>query len=71
MDIESLPLTAAKMKAQKLSLIKTQFKIRKKILHQNIHITFSRSGKQRPIDDIISELLEYIQNSTSESSHLI
>ena len=71
LDIESLPLTAAKMKAQKLSLIKTQFKIRKKILHQNIHITFSRSGKHRPIDDIISELSEYIQNSTSESSHLI
>ncbi len=70
LDIESLQLTAAKMKAQKLSLLKTQIRIRKKVLHQNIRITFSHSGKQRPIIDIVKELSDYIQ-STFESSDFI
>lgn len=44
--IDTENLSVAKKKAQKLLLLKTQIKIRKKVFGQTIHIVFSHSRKQ-------------------------
>lgn len=48
--------TNTKRKAKKLSLLKTQINIRKKVLKQNIRIPFSRARKQRPLIEIVNNL---------------
>ncbi len=50
-----------------MTLLKTQVKIRKKVLNQIIvPITFTRSRRQKPISDIVQELSRFIdQNNTS------
>ena len=56
-EIEKLPLTASKKRAETLALIKTQIKIRKKVLGQkNAHITFTVKRKAKPLCELISEL---------------
>ena len=53
--------TISKKKAQKLSLLRTQINIRRKVLGQNIHITFSHLRKQRPLNTVIQELSFYLE----------
>ena len=52
-------------KAKKLALLKTQVRIRKKVLKQNIHIVFTHSRKQRPLNEIVKELSLFITHETS------
>ena len=47
-------------KSKKVSLLKTQILIRKKVLKQKVNIVFSRSKKQRPLSDVIKELDDFI-----------
>lgn len=61
-DIDGKSLSTARKTAQKRSLIKTQVNIRKKVLRQNIHITFTRSRRPRPLHEIVKELSEYIDS---------
>lgn len=42
-------LSNSKKKTNKLSLLKEQVKIRKKLLKQNVKVVFSSHGKQRPL----------------------
>ena len=46
LSIDANSMSAQKKKAQKTSLLKTQVKIRKKVLQQDIHIVFSHARKQ-------------------------
>ena len=50
--IEAENISATKKKAKKVSLLKTQIKIRRKLLGQNIHIAFSHSRKQQPLSEV-------------------
>ena len=55
--IEELPLTVSKKRAETFALIKTQVKIRAKVLGQkNAHITFTVKRKAKPFCELISEL---------------
>lgn len=49
-EIDTSNSTISKKKTQKLSLLRTQVNIRKKVLGQVIHITFSHFKKQRPLN---------------------
>lgn len=70
-DIDNKSLSAAKKTAEKRSLLSTQIKIRKKVLGQNIHITFTHLRKQRPTSEILKELSQYIHEHPTECSELI
>ncbi len=59
-EIDTSNNTTSKKKAQKLSLLRTQINIRKKVLGQDIHITFSHLRKQRPLNTVIQELSDYL-----------
>ena len=62
LDIDQEKLNASKKAARKLALLRTQVKIRKQVLKQNIRITFTHNRKQRPVHDIAKELSLYIDN---------
>ena len=62
-DIDSAPISAFKKKQKKLSLLRTQINLRKKILNQKINIVFSKNRKQRPLGQIVSELSTFIDNN--------
>ena len=53
--------------------MKTQIKIRRKILSQNIPVVFTNNHKQRPIADIAKGLCDFIDKSTlpTESAKFI
>ena len=54
--IDKKSISKSKKKQEKLTLLKTQIKIRKKVLNQKIHIVFSHCHKQRPIQEIAKDL---------------
>ena len=58
--IDKENISKAKKREKKLVLLKTQIKIRKKILNQKIHIVFSHCRKQQPVHDIAKELFTFI-----------
>ena len=58
--IDKENISKARKREKKLVLLKTQIKIRKKILNQKIHIVFSHCRKQRPVHDIAKELFTFI-----------
>ena len=62
-EIDSAPISAYKKKQNKLSLLRTQINLRKKILNQKINIVFSKNRKQRPLSQIVSELSTFIDNN--------
>ena len=62
LDIDQEKLNASKKAARKLALLRTQVKIRKQVLKQNICITFTHNREQRPVHDIAKELSLYIDN---------
>ena len=70
-DIDNSSISAAKKTAQKRTLVRTQINIRRKVLGQNIRITFSHLRKQRPISEIVKELSQYINQNSLECSDLI
>lgn len=56
----------SRKEAQKLSLVKTQINIRKKVLGQLIQIKYTFKKKNRPLNDIVRELSDYIDQKLSE-----
>ena len=66
--VESHFTTTSKRKTEKLTFLRNQIKYRKKVLQQKIQITFSTSGRQRSIIDIIGNLKEFIQQNPIEHS---
>ena len=60
--------TPSKRKKEKIKLLKDQVNYRKKVLDQNIHVTFTHSGRQRNIDEIITNFKEYIRTNPCEHS---
>ena len=69
-DIESQEITCTKKRAQKLQLLKNQVKIMKKVLGKNVSIVFSHKGKQRPLDDLIQEVCDIINEHSIEYAEL-
>jgi hypothetical protein len=66
-DIDDEAISLSKKKAKKISLLRT---LRKKLLKQKIQITFSHSRKQRPINEVIEELSEYITANSIPSAYI-
>ena len=64
-DIASEGSSATAINAKKLSLLKTQVRMRRKLLSETVPITFSKSHRQRPLNDIVRELSDYIDEKTS------
>ena len=60
-DLENL--SAQKKKAKKLSILKVQINIRKKMLKQSIRIPFSAARKSWPVNEIFEELEHFIDNN--------
>ena len=54
--IDRESISKSKKSQKKLMLLKTQIKIRKKILNQKIRIAFSHCRKQRPLHEIAKDL---------------
>ena len=64
-ELDCENISVAKNTAKKLTLLKTQVQIRKKVLNQIVPITFTCSRKNRPLSDIVQELSNFIdQNNT-------
>ena len=59
-DIDKEQISISKKKKKKITLLKTQVNIRKKLLKEKIQITFSQSRKQLPINDLVKELAEHV-----------
>ena len=70
-EIEESQISASKKRAQKLSVLKTQINIRKKVLGQKIRIVFAYSGKQRSIYDLEKELADFINQERSKNSEFV
>lgn len=59
-EIDKTNISASKKKAKKLDLLKIQVRIRKKVLHQRIAITFTQSRRQRPLNEIVMALSDFL-----------
>ena len=51
-------------KIKKIKLLKTQIRIRKKVLCQTVPIVLTTNSKQRPLKDIVMELCDFIDKCT-------
>lgn len=58
-NIDTEDISSQSKKARKLSLLRTQIKIRRKVLNQDIRIHMSHARKQRPLCDIVKEFLAF------------
>ena len=61
--IDEESMSAAKKKNKKVSLLKTQIQIRKKVLCEALSIAFTCNRKQRPLNDIVKELCDHIDKT--------
>ena len=68
-SIDESELSVAKKRDKKLSLLKDQINIRKKVYKENIRIPFSQHRKKRPVATIASELMEFMASSEPSSEH--
>jgi len=67
-DIETAERTSnAKKKQEKLSLLRGEVNIWRKVLKRNIKFAFSHSRRQRPVDIIVQELGDYIERNLPPS----
>ena len=62
-DIDHMTTSTSKKKQEKLSLLRSQINIWKKVLKRKIIIPFTHSRSQRPVDVIVQELADYIDTS--------
>ena len=69
-QIESEGGSMTKLRTKILSLLRTQLNIRKKILNETVPITFTKGGKQKPLEKIIQEVADFIDSSTAESKYV-
>ena len=58
--VDKESLSATKKKNMKVEILNTQVRIRKKVLGQNVSIVFTSNRKQRPLNNIVKELCDYI-----------
>lgn len=68
--IDTESISAQRKKSKKISVLKTQIRIRKKVLGQDIRIVFSHARKQRPLHELVKELSEYIDKNTLYSEYI-
>ena len=61
-------ISVIKKTKKKLSLIREQIKIRKKVLEEKVNIPFSCKGKQIPLSTIINEFSTHLQSTVAPSS---
>ena len=69
-EIESEGGSMTKLKTKILPLLRTQVNIRKKILNETVLITFTKGGKQKPLQEIIQEVADFVDNSTAMSKYV-
>ena len=62
--IDAESMSAARKKNKKISLLKTQIQIRKKVLSEALSIPFTTSRKKRPLNDILKELCDHMDKAT-------
>ena len=62
-DIDHKTTSTAKKKQEKLSLLRSQISIWKKVLNRKINIPLTHSRSQRPVDVIVQELADFIDTS--------
>ena len=62
--IDAKSMSAARKKNKKISLLKTQIQIRKKVLSEALSIPFTSSRKKRPLNDIVKELCDNMDKAT-------
>lgn len=68
-DIDEEECTVSKKKLKKLTVLKNQVKLRKKVLNQDIRINFTKYRRQRPLSELVKELSDFIdQNSVSPTA---
>ena len=60
--------SSTSQRRMKLTMLKTQINLRKKVLKQSIHIPFTQSRKQRPVGDIFNDLESFLDNNPLEYS---
>ena len=65
-DIEAENMSTQKKKTKKISLLKVQINIRRKVLKQNIRIPLSHARKQRAVSEISRDLEHFIDNNPLE-----
>ena len=63
-NINNENISTSKKKNKKITLLRTQIKIRRKVLCQTVPIVFTTNRKQRPITDIVKELCDFIDKTT-------
>ena len=56
-QVDKEKITAAKKRTKKREVLKTQVQIRKKVLSQNVPITFTVNRRQRPLEDLAKNFL--------------
>ena len=70
--IDDQNISGSKKKGEKLSFLRTQVNVWKKVLGRNIfHIKFSHAGTPRPLNDIVKEISDYIDQNPCEYSPFI
>jgi hypothetical protein len=62
-DRDHKTTSTSKKKQEKISLLKNQINIWKKVLKRKITIPFTHSRSKRPVDVIVQELAAYIDTS--------
>lgn len=67
--IDEKNVSATKKRSLKLSILKNQVQIRKKVLRQAIPIAFTSNRMQRPVADITRKLCDFITKNAIPSDH--
>ena len=62
--IEKEATSVGQRKNKKVQLLKTQIQIRRKVLCQTVPIVFTNHRKQRPVQDIVKELCDFLDQNT-------
>ena len=63
LKIDMKNMSATRKRSLKMDILKTQVRIRKKVMGQTVPITFTSNRKQRPVADITQELCDFISKT--------
>ena len=69
--IDVKAVSATRKRSLKMDILRTQVRIRKKVLGQNVPITFTSNRRQRPVADITQELCDIIAKTSIPSEFAI
>ena len=67
-EVDDEDISASKKTRKRLTIIREQINIRKKLHNQKIDIPFSHHRKQRPLRDIIQDLCYFIAKTMTPST---